>query len=141
MTNPNLSDSFYTDRRNDSLANAFEEPNYLSDLNDQVNLLNESHDYVNWFKEENIVGCLKTVTQWINLKHVNIEDILTFKQTKLLVIGLSNLAWGSTKITEEIYKLIAILIKNDVRYFGHLVSTAIYFMKKLKINNNIAVPN
>ena len=61
---------------------------------------------MSWFQEENIVGCLRTVNKWIQSKHVNIEDILTYKHTKLLVVVLSNLAWGSPQINDEIYKLI-----------------------------------
>ena len=52
------------------------------------------------------MGCLRTVNKWIQSKHVNIEDILTYKHTKLLVVVLSNLAWGSPQINDEIYKLI-----------------------------------
>lgn len=49
---------------------------------------------------------------------------------------MSNLAWGSALINREIYKLLELLILSDIRTFGHLVNTAIYFINKLKIPNH-----
>lgn len=47
---------------------------------------------------------------------------------------LANLARGDFKIDEHIFKLIQYLIVNDVRCYGYLVDTALFFISKLKIN-------
>lgn len=52
---------------------------------------------------------------------------------------LVNLAWGSPKVDEEIYKLIHHLIEYDIRCFGYLVKTSIFMISKLKIGNNEGV--
>lgn len=63
---------------------------------------------------------------------VDVDDIITYKRTKLFVAVLANLSWGSRPIGEEIYKLIRYLIEKDVRCFGYLMDTSIYIIKRVK---------
>lgn len=95
-----INDSLTLEKKNEGHFSMMDTNSYLSEMGLQLNLTSEKYEYVNWYKEENILGCLRTVYKWIDTKKVNIEDIINFKRTKLMTVILANLAWGFSKVNE-----------------------------------------
>lgn len=46
---------------------------------------------------------------------------------------LANLAWGNAIINKKIYKLVQILLENNIRCFEYLVNICMLIIKRLKI--------